>query len=101
MTPGAARVLREMAEDADVDLVHEGREAWCGCRRTTPRVVVELLRLAAIKASWMERDGAAAFYEINETGRALLRRPELEGEVAEALARGRTFTVRDDRVVFI
>lgn len=100
MTPGARRVLEDLAADEECDLVQDGIRAYCGQRQTTPRVVMELLRTMAISRSWGE--GGATYYAINETGRALLRRPELEEELQAVLfGRGGSFSIVNDRIVAI
>lgn len=98
MTPGATKVLQDMAADDNCDLVREGIAAWCGPRQTTARIVNELLGCVAISVLWKE--GPATYYRINETGMSMLRRPELENEVKRALYSGNgAFTIRDDRLV--
>lgn len=99
MTPGARRVLQDMVDDEDKDLVVSGRLAYCGNRATTRRVVNELLTCMAISVSWKETE-TSIYYCINETGRALLRRPELEAEIAASMGKG-PISIIDDRVVFI
>ncbi len=99
MTPGARKVLQEMVDDDENDLVVSGRLAYCGNRATTRRVVNELLGCMAISVSWKESE-TSIYYAINETGRALLRRPELETEIAVALGKG-AFSIIDDKIVFI
>ena len=99
MTPGARRVLQELSNDEDCDLIQEGRLAYCGYRPTTPRIVYELLGCMAISISWKEGTNAT-YYHINDTGRALLRRPELEREIAVALGKG-PFSIIDDQIVYI
>lgn len=97
MTPGARRALFELASDENCDLVQDGLSVWCGERRSTPRVVLELLRLTAISVSWKE--GRATYYHLNDTGRSLLRRPELEEEIAAAYAnRSGPFSIVNDRL---
>lgn len=93
MTPGARRVLKELAEDEDCDLVQEGRVVYCGNRQTTSRVVNELLGFQT----------AFTLYGINDTGRALVRRPELEDELLKVIySRDRKpFQIINDRVAFL
>lgn len=99
MTPGARKVLSELAADEDCDLVQEGVVAYCGDRRTTPRVVKELLWCLAISVSWNEGT-SAIYYAINGTGRSILRRPELEQEIFAALGKKDfAFSIKNDRVV--
>ena len=98
MTPGARRVLQELADDEHCDLVAEGIQVWCGQRQTTRRVLNQLLWCVAISISWSE--GKATYYCINDTGRAILRRPELEDEIHRTLLSGNgAFTIRDDALV--
>lgn len=98
MTPGALRVLKELIEDEDADVAAEGGVVFCGNRQTTARVLYELLRMTAVSVSWRDGD-KFTYYHINDTGRALVRRPELEQEIYDALRGGQAFTLRDDRVV--
>lgn len=99
MKPGARRVLQELADDDDCDLVTSGRLAYCGNRPTTLRVVNELLGCMAISISWKETE-TSIYYAINDTGRSLLRRPELEGEIYAAIGGG-PFSIIDDKIVHI
>jgi len=101
MNPGARRVLEDLAANEDCDLVQEGRHVYCGNRRTTGRVVNELLGIMAI--SILSKDGSrAAFtiYGINDIGRAVLRRPELEAELMKEIysKKRRPFQVVNDRI---
>lgn len=104
MTPGARRVLEELAAGDDIDLAQEGMFAYCGNRPTTARVVNELLGLMAISVIY--RDGfktTFTTYGINDIGRAILRRPELEAELQEAIfaRRSKPFQVVNDRIVLL
>jgi len=99
MTPGARLVLQELTDDDDSDLVVSGREVYCGDRPTTRRVVNELLGCLAISVSWKETE-TSIYYAINSTGRSLLRRPELETEIAAAIGKG-NFSIIDDKIVWI
>jgi len=104
MTPGARRVLEELAADEDCDLVQEGRQVYCGNRKTTARVVNELLGLIAI--SILSQDGfrtAFTIYGINDIGRALLRRPALEVELTREVYRKkrRPFQISDDKIKYL
>ena len=98
MTPAARRVLQKMADDEKCDLVRDGFSAWCGSTQTTAAVINQLLRCMAISVSWKE--GRATYYQINTTGRSILRRPELEQEVISLVfGQKGAFTIRDDRIV--
>lgn len=79
MTPAAVRILKDMIEDENCDLVQEGRRAFCGNRQTMVAVINELLRGMAISLEY-ESDGYRVF-SLNETGRAIYRRPELADEI--------------------
>lgn len=100
MTPGARRVLQDLVDDDECDLVREGREVWCGDRQTTHVVLNELLRLTAISVTWGDGD-RLTYFGINETGRSLLRRPVLEDELIIAIMGHMPFSIIDDRVVLI
>jgi hypothetical protein len=101
--PAYKQILHEMAraeaadELDDAELVCEGLLCFLGERRVSLRSVKKLLQLVAIREdSYSE---SVHRYTLNDVGRALVRRPELEGEVREALLRGVNFTVKDDRLV--
>lgn len=102
MTPGAHRVLQELADDEECDIAQEGWSVYVGNRQTTCRVVSELLNLMAISIT--SKDGlmgSMTYYGINDIGRSLLRRPELERELVKAIYSNprEPFHVVDDRVV--
>jgi hypothetical protein len=104
MTPGAKRVLEDLRDIEDCDLCAEGIYVYCGDRQTTHKVLRELLWLMAVRVTWNE--GRSMYYGINETGEALLRRPELEQELKAAIgasARKKTgpFSIINDHIVFI
>lgn len=104
MTPGAKRVLEDLAKDDDCDLIQEGRHVYCGNRPTTPRVINELLSMMAV--SILYTDGfktKVTNYGINGTGRAILRRPELEDEIQRQIFSRdhRPFQIVNDRIEFI
>lgn len=101
MTPGARRVLQELADDEACDLLRDGGTVYCGNRQTTTKIVDELLGLLAI--SILYRDGfetPTTYYGINSTGRALLRRPELEQELLTVIysKQRKPFQIIDDRI---
>lgn len=97
MTPGARRVLQAMADDDEVDLVQSGRLVYCGNKQTNHAVLKQLLNCMAISVTWQETE-TSIYYGINATGRSLLRRPELENEIAAYLGKG-PFSVIDDKIV--
>lgn len=71
---------------------------------TTGRVVNELLGMMAI--SILSKDGfrtAFTIYGINNIGRSLLRRPELEDELTKEIysKKRRPFSVVNDRIQYI
>ena len=74
LSKAARRVLTELRDDPEADLVEEGREVWCGSRRTTKAVLNELLRFCLVKP-----ENGSSFtnklvrYEISEHGRWALR----------------------------
>ena len=98
MTPGAKRVLLELAEDEDKDILVEGRLAYVGNRQTTVMVVNELLRLTALDV--VDRDDKTQRYTISATGHSLIRRPALEMELLRRFAslRRKPFTIIGDRI---
>jgi hypothetical protein len=100
MTPGAKKVLEDMAADENCDLVQAGSQAWCGPRRTSPGVVKQLLGCLAISVSWNE--GRAIYYRLNETGLAILRRPELEGEIKTTVTQNKgPFSIKNDQIEYL
>jgi hypothetical protein len=99
MTPGAMRVLKELAADDRRDLVEEDGMVYCGYRRTSSRVVRELLCLMAVSVAC--NTNGFITYAINETGRSLIRRPELEAELKAAMAKRAAISVINDRIVEI
>lgn len=84
----------------DLDLVCEGGICYFGSERVQRSTVEELLRCTAISISWGEIGGYVAF-SINDTGRAIARRPDLEDDVCRALMRGGSFSIRNDQLVDI
>ena len=104
MTPGARRVLEELAADEECDLVQEGRTVYCGSRQTTSRVVNELLNLMALSIT--SADGfqqKITYYGINDIGHAILRRPELETEIRRAIyaKERKPFSIVGDKIKFL
>ena len=73
MTPGAKRVLQELGEEEDRDILVEGHIAFVGNRQTTCRVVNELLGCFALDA--VDRDKKTRRYTISATVHSILRRP--------------------------
>lgn len=102
MTPGALRVLKELVADEDCDIAEERGVVYVGNRRTTTKIVHELLWLFAIKITFRTQglidDGGYTTYGINDIGRSLLRRPELEPELQHAIMRGKPFSVSNDLI---
>lgn len=98
MTPTAKRVLRRLSTGEAEDVLCEGSRCACGDLFISRRVVDELLRIVALDQAGDER---IELYYINETGRALLRRPELETELQAALAARKPFSIISDRITAI
>lgn len=106
MRPKARAVLANLlaAEsvvdpDYEAEVVCEGRSCWIGCRRVPPAAVDELLRLVALKD--VSEELAVKRYRINDVGRALHRRPEVETDIVRAIMSGGSFTINNDEVVAI
>lgn len=99
MTPGAKRTLDELSSGEDCDILCDGVVCYVGSRRTTWSVVYELLRIIAIDD--VSDSDKLKRYILNDTGRSLLRRPELEAELKEVLwsKTRKNFAVINDRVV--
>lgn len=99
MTPGARRILEDLAADENCDLLREGIRAYCGNRPVASRCVTELVWAAAIHSVSPQEGSGARYYAITSMGRCYLRRPELEQEYYEAVrVRGNRFTIKDDRI---
>lgn len=98
MTPGAKRVLLELAEVEDRDVIVEGKEAYVGSRRTTVAIVNELLRLMALDR--VDNSESHRYYTISSTGHALIQRPALEQELINRLTSRRRapFTIINNRI---
>jgi hypothetical protein len=99
MTPGAKRVLQELAADEECDLIQEGNVVYCGNRQTTSRVVNELLSMMAV--SILYRDGfrtPITNFGISDIGRSILRRPELEHELYASIRTGKPIRIVNDRI---
>lgn len=90
VSKAARRVLRELRDDPEADLVEEGGTVYCGNRRTIKRVVNELLRLALVKVEQGSRfDGGLVRYELSEHGRWFLRDEQAAVQaVAKSLCAG-------------
>jgi len=103
MMPRALEVLKVMIEldeaGHEPDLVREGRAVWLGCERLANRTLDSLIMHVAVS----ETDGSDLVkrYEVNSTGRAIARRPELADEVLAAIMGRKAFTIREDRVVYL
>lgn len=76
-------VAAEDGEDfEDAELVQEGLQAWIGCWRTSPSVVLELLRACLLRD--VGEDKGVHRYMVNEDGRKAAfdpywRPPEMRG----------------------
>ena len=82
----------------DAEIVCDGSECWVGLRRISRRTVDGLLRLAAISP---EKFDKSSVYVLNDTGRALLKRPELATELRLALYQGRSFTIENEHIKYL
>lgn len=105
LTRRAFEVLRIMVECAEIDeefepeITVDGGTVWLGCERIRRSTLDQLLRVAAIKQT-VSGHGCERWVA-NDTGAAILRRPELADEVFIALHGCEPFTIRDDHVVLI
>jgi hypothetical protein len=90
LSKAARRVLLDLRDNPEADLVAEGRQVYCGLRRTSCAVLNELLRFALVKleqGSHFEKGFVR--YEISEHGRWALRdEQEAVKFVAKALLVG-------------
>lgn len=86
-------------DDPEGEIVCDGLACWLGDRQISRSTVAVLLHHLAIKdvsdVKGIDR------YAINETGEAIVRRPQLAYEILEAVKVGRAFTTVDDRVQFL
>lgn len=100
MTPALRKLLTALSGPLDdgyeSEVVRDGRQCWLGIERVPGRVLDEAIRCSALER--VSGDDKVERYVINGIGRAVLRRPELAGEILAAVLSGRQFTVRDDRV---
>jgi hypothetical protein len=104
MTPRALEVLKLMIELEELghepDLVREDRAVWLGGERLANRTLDSLIMHVAV-ASSSDEGASVERFEVNSTGRAIARRPELADEVLAAVMGRKPFTIREDRVVYI
>ena len=98
------QILREM-HDATVredfenaEIVCEGIECWLGIRRVACVTVDMLLRLVCLSE---DSENKVRRYTINGTGEAVLRRPELVEEIAQALVSRKPFSIKNDQVKYL
>lgn len=82
----------------DAEVVCDGLECWVGLRRISRRTVDGLLRLTAISP---EKFDKSSVYVLNDTGRALLKRPDLATELRLALYQGRSFTIENEQIKYL
>lgn len=100
LTPRALVILRHLASlpegHEDADIMVEGWKCYCGPEPIHRSTVNSLIRATAISPAY---DGGP-YYVINDTGRAIARRPELADEVYAAIIGGKgAFTIIDDKLV--
>ena len=79
--------MRGRRDEEDGELVMEGREVWLGLERSSPQLVLNLLRLAAIRLEGGEVGGVER-YAISGTGLKLLQGNDEDLKLL-AKARGR------------
>ena len=102
LTKATHDILKEMAaadsrEDyEDAEIVCDGGLCYLGLRRVHPGSINRLLHMMAISD---RSDSDVRRYCINDTGRAIVRRPAIVQEIMWATAQKKAFTIRDDRVV--
>jgi hypothetical protein len=104
LTKAAIRVLKDLAEDEDCDLVAEGIIVYCGHRQTNWKVLRQLLDHVAVSITFggnngMMKENGATYFGINGVGEAILRRPALADEVyLQVWGRKGPFSIKDDRI---
>lgn len=102
LTKAMLDVLKEMIaaearDDLDgAEIVQDGL-CYLGLRRIHPGTITRLLQLMAIS----DRSDTEIMrrYRINDTGRAIVNRPEIVREIMVAVSRHQAFTIRDNQVV--
>ncbi len=90
LTKGMDRALRDMValdEGGEIgEIVCDGNECWVGFRRTTWGTVNRLLRLCLLT----ENDsGGAMHYDLNQESYSVLKDPNYEPMILEALRTGK------------
>ncbi|CAH1691317.1 hypothetical protein BOSEA31B_20611 [Hyphomicrobiales bacterium] len=83
----------------EAEIVTAGRECWLDVELISKKTVLGLLRCMAVSVD--TSGGATERYTINAAGRAIARRPELAGEIQEAVLLGRPFEIENDHVRFL
>lgn len=99
MTPTARSILKEM-ERADEEIVCDGLLCYLDLRQTSWVTVKQLLSYLAI-SDRSDTGGGCKRFSINSTGRSIIRRPKLAGEIEALMRRPEAFTIRDDRIVIL
>lgn len=100
LSPRALEVLQQLAAlpegHEDADILVDGRYCMFGCEPIHRKTFNALIRCGALSRAYDN----GPYWVINETGRAIARRPALADEVFLTTMQGRgSFTIRDDRLV--
>lgn len=101
LSPTAIRLLQDMAavtlaDEEDGTLLVDGIIVYFHHRRVHRKTFNKLIQATAISPLY---DGSM-YFGLNDTGRAIARRPELADEVYAAILAGKgAFSIVDDRVV--
>lgn len=104
LSPAAVKLLQDMAaapeasDDDDGNLLVDGIMVYFGTRRVHRITFNKLIRATAVSPLYEN----GPYYQINATGRAIARRPDLADEVYGAIMSGQgAFSIVDDKLVVL
>jgi hypothetical protein len=103
MSPACKRLLetllameKEPDGSYEAEVVCDGAACYVGVERFSRKTVNEAVRVCALEN--VSDEGGIDRFTLNEIGKGMLRRPELEREILDAIKSGRSVLVGDDRV---
>lgn len=108
LTKRQLEILRQMAdaygrEDfLEAEIACEGISCWLGYERISIRTLKAFVDHIVVSRIDTSGNGMylslSGYWEINSTGMAVTRRPELADEVWLRVRNGKPFTIKDDRI---